>query len=66
MSVVESKLKLIKITIKMLHGDLVVGTNYRPLKETPNILQCVCMNDAAHIFLLKVIDRSVKCVVSSR
>ena len=36
----------------MFDRDLMVRTNNRPLEETPDILQRVRVNDAAHPFLL--------------
>ena len=62
-SVVESEFKLIKIAVKMLHGNLMIGTNDRTLEQTPDVLEGVSMNDAAHVFFLPVSDRCVKRVL---
>lgn len=62
MTVVEAKLKLIKVTIKMLCAHLMVRTDNRPLKETPHVLKSIRRNDAAHVLFLKVTNRSVKRV----
>ena len=45
MTVIESKLKLIKVAIKMLHGDLMVRANDRALEETPKYAVSFSVSD---------------------
>lgn len=47
----------------MLLRDLMVRTNNGPLKERPDVLKRVCMNDAAYILFFIVVNRSVKRIV---
>ena len=46
----------------MLFADLMVRANNRPLKERPDVLKRVCMNDAAHPLFILVVYGSVKRV----
>ena len=65
LSPVEPPLKFIEVTIKMLRGNLMIGTHDRPLEQAPNAFNGVRVNVAAHPFLLMVVDRFVLGVVVS-
>jgi hypothetical protein len=50
----------------MLNGNLMIGANDGSFEQAPNIFESVSVNDSAHVLFLKVIDRSVKRVVSGQ
>jgi hypothetical protein len=52
-------LKLIQISVQMLHRELVVGANNSPFKQAADALNGVGMNVAAHPFFFAVFDRLV-------
>lgn len=55
--VVETKLKLVKVTIKMLDADIMVRANNRPLKERPDVFKGVRVSNAAHPLSARVVNR---------
>jgi hypothetical protein len=64
-AVIESKLKLIKVAINMLHGALVVRANDRSFEKTPNILKRVGVRvrQTAHVLTFVVVNRDVDRIV---
>ena len=63
MTVIESKLKLVKVAIKMLHREFMVRTNNGSLKQAPDVLQSVGMNIAEHVLSRAMIHSFVLRVV---
>jgi hypothetical protein len=62
-TVIESKLKLVKVAIKMLHGKLMVRANDRALEKTPNVLKRVCVSQTAHVLTFVVVNRNMDRIV---
>ena len=52
MTVVEPPLKLVKVGVKVLGAEMVVGTDDRLLEEAPNALHGVSVNVAPYPFVL--------------
>jgi hypothetical protein len=61
--VIESRLKLVKVAIKMLHGKLMVRANDRSLEKTPNILKRIGVRQTAHVLTFVVVKRNVDRIV---
>ena len=57
-TVIESKLKLVKVTVEMFQGKLMIRANYRPLEKTPNVLKCIGVSKAAHVLARTVVNRN--------
>ena len=51
MTVVESELKLVKVAVEMLNGNLMVRANDRTLEKAPDVLKGVSVDDATHVWL---------------
>jgi len=62
-AIIEPKFKLFKVRGQMLGADLMIGTNDRTLKKAKNAFNGICVNIAAHRFIIRVVNRIVARVV---
>ena len=63
MTVIESKLKLVKVAIKMFHGKLMIRADNGSLKKRPDIFQRVCVGQTAHVFTMSMVNRNMDRIV---
>jgi len=54
--VVVPPFQFIQVGVQMLLADLMIGTHNRPLEQTPDAFNGVCMHLAAYPFLLGMVD----------